>query len=382
MDFGLTDEQQGLIEATRALLDRKAPLTATRGYVEAPVGFDPEVWRLGVELGWPALAVPEQDGGLGQGLVELTLVAAELGRSLTPMPFLPTVVVADALVRSSAAGRAKVLESLLDGTATAAWAFTEHQRPWSVDGMETTAERRPDGYALSGTKVEVQDADSARWLLVDARLDGQPARFIVPADAAGVSITPESTLDVARNYSDVELVDVFVPNDALVSSGAEAATDISRSCAVGTLLACAELIGISEQLLAMTVDYAGKRMQFGRAIGSFQAIKHKCADMRIWGQSIKASTYFAALALGSDAPADEQARAVSAAKAYASEAIGWLAGEALQIHGGIGFTWEHDLHLYLRRGRTNALVYGDATHHREVLCALAEAAKPGAAATA
>lgn len=365
MDFALTTEQRGLVDATRALVGRKASLEEARQRIGTTEDFDADLWQLGARLGWASLAIPEADGGLGQQVIDLTLVAIELGRSLATTPFIPTVVVGDAVARSDLKERQKILKSLDDGSAVAAWAFAEYKQPWSPRGIQTRAERRSGGYVLSGTKVNVQDAGSARWLLVDALLDQQPARFVVSTDSLGLRFAAQKTLDVTRAYYDVELDFVSVPNDALCCTGPDASAAIRRSSLISTILVCAELTGIGQQMLDMTVDYVSSRVQFGRPVGSFQAVKHKCANMRIWVQATTAATYYAAMAM--DAATADYARAVSVAKAYASDAINRVAGEALQLHGGIGFTWEHDLHLYLRRARANSLLYGDSTHHRERL---------------
>ncbi|MGB8405881.1 MAG: acyl-CoA dehydrogenase family protein [Mycobacterium sp.] len=372
MEFELTDEQRGLVESSRSLLAAKAPLAATRKLIEGTAGFDPEVWQLGAQIGWPALAIPEADGGLGQQLVDLALVADELGQSLTPTPFIPTVVVADAIARSDLADRTKMLQSIAEGSATAAWAFAEPGQKWSPDGIRTTGAKRSTGYVLNGTKANVQDADSAQWLLVDALVDTRPARFIVPADSAGIRIERQHTLDVTRNYCDVIFDDVTVSDEAMYAAGDLAESEIERSSHVDVVLACAELTGVGKKLQDLTVDYVAQRVQFGRPVGSYQAVKHKCANIRMWVQSTTAATYYAAMAV--DALTSDRAQAVSVAKVCASEAIPRVAGEALQLHGGVGFTWEHDLHLYLRRARTNALLHGDATHHRELLCTYVEAA--------
>jgi alkylation response protein AidB-like acyl-CoA dehydrogenase len=375
MDFTLTVEQRGLIDATRALLSSHGSLSATRRLADSGESFDRDLWRLGAELGWPALAVAESDGGLGQQLVDLALVAIEHGRSLAPSPFIPTVVAADALARSDIHDRAAMLSPFVDGTATAAWAFAEHKRPWSIGGIQMRAEEQPDGFKLRGAKVSVQDADSARWLLVDALLSDEPARFVVPAESPGLSVTRQRSLDVTRAYFDVEFDNVVISRNALCSTGPRAVRDIEQSLAMTAVLACAELVGVGRELLEMTVDYVTKRVQFGKPVGTFQAVKHKCADMRIGVQGSTAATYYAAMAVG--AQTADWRRAVSIAKAYASNTINDVAGEALQLHGGIGFTWEHDLHLYLRRARANSLLYGDSRYHREVLCsAAAEATSP------
>jgi alkylation response protein AidB-like acyl-CoA dehydrogenase len=365
MDFEFTEEQRALQESTRGLLAAKATVEITRRQLDNGGDFDPGLWRQGAELGWPALAVAEEYGGLGQHLVELVIVGVEHGRFLLPSPFIPTVVVADALA-NTLVDRSGMLGELVAGSATAAWAFGERGRPWSVDSLRLPARAAGGGYVLAGEKAHIQDAGFAGWLLVDAVLDGQPARFVMPADTAGVRLQREQTLDVTRAFYDAAFDEVALPSDSLLSSGPEAACAITRSGQMTAVLACAELVGIGERLLEMTVQYVKDRVQFGRAVGSFQAVKHKCATMRLWVQAATAATYYAAMAV--DAQAHDHARAVSVAKAYTSDAICRVAGDALQLHGGIGFTWEHDLHLYIRRARTNALLYGDATHHREMLC--------------
>jgi alkylation response protein AidB-like acyl-CoA dehydrogenase len=365
MDFNFSQEQLALQESTRGLLATRAALESTRALLDTADDFDAKVWQQGAELGWSALAVAEDQGGLGQQLVDLVIVAVEQGRFLLPSPFTPTVVVVDALACATPE-RSEILGELMAGTASAAWAFGERGRRWAVDSLQLQARSTADGYVLTGEKTHVQDAGSARWLLVDTVLGDQPARFVVPAGAPGMTLHREQTLDITRAYYDVSFDTVALPGESLLASGFEAASGIERSAHMAVVLTCAELVGIGERLLEMTVQYAKDRVQFGRPIGSFQAVKHKCATMRLWVQAATAATYYAAMSV--DANAGDRARAVSVAKAYTSDAICRAAGEALQIHGGVGFTWEHDLHLYIRRARSSALLYGDATHHRELLC--------------
>jgi alkylation response protein AidB-like acyl-CoA dehydrogenase len=376
VDFELSEEQLGLRDSTRRLLTAAADIASTRRIVESGAGYDESLWRKGAELGWPALALPEELGGFGQQLVDLAVVAAEHGRVVLPSPFLPTVVTADAIAASpNASVRKEVVPPLAAGTATAAWAFAEPGRPWSTAGLSLRAGRDGDGFTLDGQKVAVQDARSAQWLLVDAVLDGKPARFVIGTDAAGLTMRRQQAFDISRELDDITLDTVRLPAGSLLSRGDEAGQAIERSLRMITVLACAELVGVAERLLAMTIEHVKVREQFGRPIGSFQAIKHKCATMRIWAQASAAATYYAAMAV--DAGAEDADRAVSVAKAYAGDAVSRLAGEALQAHGGIGFTWEHDLHLYLRRAKSNELLYGDPRWHRERLCQLLEAANPG-----
>lgn len=366
----LTDEQRGLVDSTRSLLTSMGSTTRARSLIDSDEGFDGELWLRGAELGWPAVAIAEAAGGLGLQSVDLALVAAELGHGLAATPFISTVVVADALDAGGHPEKAKLLQRISEGTLIATWAFTEFGQPWGPEGLTATSDRAGDGYRIDGHKVSVPDADGAQLLLVDANLDGEPARFLVPSDAAGVRITRQHTLDVTRSYCEVALDNVQVDAAALGAVGSDARDAIQRSMALNTVLVCAELTGIGQRLLTMTVDYVKDRVQFGRPVGSFQAVKHKCADMRIWVQASTAAMLYAAMAI--DADRSDGERAASIAKAYISEAINRVAGHALQLHGGIGFTWEHDLHLYLRRARADALLSGDARYHREQLCRFLE----------
>lgn len=372
MDFELSDEQQALRDAGRKLLASLAPLSRTRAISESGDGFDRAAWRKGADLGWPALALDEQHGGFGQGLADLAIVSVDHGRFVLPSPFIPTVVVADALATADAKAYGRTIEALGSGDLTAAWAVAESGDSCGDAVPSSRAAEHGDGYRLSGAKALVQDAGSADVLLVDAALDGERARFLVPASADGITIRRVAALDITRELDDVGFADVLVDPDALIARGDAAVAGWARSLARTTVLLCAELVGVGERLLEMTVEYTGQRVQFGRAIGSFQAVKHKCATMRVWLQASTAATYYAAMAV--EAGTADPDRAVSSAKAFVSDAITQLAGEALQLHGGIGFTWEHDLHLYLRRAKSNALLFGNAAYHRERLCRLIETA--------
>ncbi len=366
MNFELTDEQRGLVDSTRALLTSRSATGNARTLIDGGTRVDAELWRRGTELGWPALAIAEENGGLGQLCVDLALVAVELGRSLAATPFIPTVVAAAALGHGTGERNSELVAAIAAGTVTATWAFAEYGQPWSVSGIGTRARFDGTGYRISGSKVTVQDADTAGFMIVDALLDDEPARFVVPTDAAGVHINRQQTLDVTRSYCDVTFDEVAVGADAAFATGRSARDSLAATMRLHTVLLCAELVGIGERMLAMTVDYVKDRVQFGRPVGSFQAVKHQCADIRIWVQACTAATYYAAMALDSDQA--DAAHATSVAKVYVSDAIGRIAGNALQLHGGIGFTWEHDLHLYIRRARVNALLAGDSAHHRELLC--------------
>jgi alkylation response protein AidB-like acyl-CoA dehydrogenase len=365
VDFQLSEEQQMLREATRRLLETSAPLPVVRALADSSRGHDPDAWRKGAELGWPALALPEDAGGSGGDLVDLTIVAEEHGRMVSPGPLVSTSVVAAAVARhATAALRDEVLPTLVDGTSTGSWAFAEPGAPWSTSGLRCIAEKTADGYRLSGVKTVVQSAGSARWLLVTALLDGAPAGFVIDTTSTPVATRPLRTLDITRRFDEVRLDDVSVDASSLLGGPDEAATQ--RLLDEAAVLTCADAVGVGARLLDMTVDYAKVRVQFGRPIGSFQAIKHKCADMRLWLQGSRVATYHAAMSLAADTP--DASVAATVAKSFTSEAISRLAGEALQIHGGIGMTWEHDLHLFLRRAKTDEVLFGDPALHRARLC--------------
>jgi alkylation response protein AidB-like acyl-CoA dehydrogenase len=365
VDFQETDEQQMLRDATRRVLESHAPLSAVRELADSEAGYDAQVWRRGADLGWAVLAVDDAVGGAGGDLVDLAIVAEEHGRMAQPGPLVPTALVAHAVARLAASGhRDEVLASIADGTATGAWAFAEPRAPWSTAGVRARAEKTAAGYALSGVKTVVQGMGSARWLLVSALLDDAPALFLVDTTDLQVRSRRLHTLDITRRFGEVTLDGLVVGPDALLNSGDDVATQ--RLLDEAAVLVCADSVGAGGRLLSMTVDYAKVREQFGRPIGGFQAVKHKCADMRTWHRAAWVATYHAAMTLA--AGRTDASVAASTAKAYASDAMSRLSGEALQIHGGIGFTWEHDLHLYLRRIKTDEVLYGGPALHRRRLC--------------
>ncbi|MGW0872101.1 acyl-CoA dehydrogenase family protein [Streptomyces sp. NPDC002740] len=366
MDFEFSEEQDMLRAASRELLSDRAPMEHVRAWADRDEDVDPEVWRLTAGLGWPGLGLPEEYGGAGQGLVELALVASETGRALGRGPFAPTAIVGRAL---AAAGppelRAEVLPALAAGAGWAAWAFAEPRAPWSLDGVRATARADRHGYVLDGVKTAVQDAGGARWLLVTARQDGAPASFLVDRAAPGVAVRRQRTLDLTRSFHEIRLEGVRVPHGRRLTGGPE---EIQRLLDEASVLRCADALGVMERMLELTVEHTRSRVQFGRPIGSFQAVKHACADMALLVHGTRAATYWAAMA--ADAGAGDTARAACAAASYTASGTGEVAARALQLHGGIGFTWEHDLHLHLRRARADSVLYGDAAVHRERLCAL------------
>lgn len=363
MDFELTDEQAMLREASRDLLTDHASPAVLRGQLDGETEVDPALWRLAAELGWVGLIVPEEYGGSGQGLVEAAIVAEELGRAVARGPFLQSSIVARAVSRGASPGtQEEVLPALAEGTAWATWAFAETGLPWTLDGLRTTARTDGDSVVLDGTKTAVQDADGARWLLVTALEDGSPASYLVDRDAPGVEVRRQRTLDLTRSFSEVRLTDVRIPAGRRLAGGA---ANVQQLLDDACVLSSTQTLGTLERMLEMTLDYVRVRVQFGRPIGSFQAVKQACSTMAMHVQGARAASYSAAMA--ADAGTADAGQAACVAASFISDVAGDVAGSALQLHGGIGFTWEHDLHLYLRRAKADAVLNGDTAVHRERL---------------
>ncbi|MFF5141609.1 acyl-CoA dehydrogenase family protein [Streptomyces sp. NPDC013157] len=374
MNFELSEEQELLREASRDLLSERAPIEHVRAWADRTEDVDPEVWRLTADLGWPGLGLPEEYGGAGQGLVELALVAEEMGRALGRGPVTSTAVAGRALAATgSAALRAEVLPVLAAGSHWATWAFAEPHAPWSLDGVRATARSDGDAVVLDGAKTAVQDAGGARWLLVTARQDGVPASFLVDRAAPGVTVGRQRVLDLTRSFHEVRFDGVRVPPDRRLTAGPG---EIQRLLDEASVLRCADALGVMERMLELTVEHTTSRVQFGRPIGTFQAVKHACADIALRVHGARAAGYYAAMA--ADAGAEDAGRAACAAASYVAAAAGEVAGRALQLHGGIGFTWEHELHLHLRRARADSVLYGDAAVHRDRLCTFLRASPASA----
>jgi len=374
VDFTVSDEQRMLVESSRKFLARESLISRVRELADSDErGYDERVWQLGAELGWAGLLIAEQYDGLGRDLVDVALIAEEHGRTVQPGPLIGNTLAAVAISQS---GRddlcSEILPLLASARGVAAWAFAESRQPWDGDGVCAVAAEHAGGFRLSGIKVAVQDADAAGWILVTAQLGGRVAQFLVDRRSAGIGVRRQHTLDITRRLDEVVFDDVAVPPSALLHAGDAAETAVAHQNRCGAVLVSADNIGVGEAVLEMTVRYAKLRVQFGRPIGSFQAVKHKCATMRMWLQASKAATYYAAMAVAAEA--DDAEEAASVAKAYTSSAIAALTSEALQVHGGIGFTWEHDLHLYHRRAKANQVLFGDPYLHHERLAAVLETA--------
>ena len=352
MDFELTEEQAALREVSRSMLAVSCPPQLVRSLASAGQDVDDKLWQRGAELGWIGIAVPEEHDGAGQGLVELCLVAEEIGRAAAPGAFVDTALIALALARQ---GKPELVPALAAGDLKASWAHHG-----SVTGSYDA-----DELVLSGRATAVQAAAASDWLLVTAASD--KGRRLVLVERTRASVEPRRTLDETRRWYDVVLDGLRVRAADVVSADEAEIGWLAEAAAV---LTAADSLGVGERLLEMTVGYVKVREQFGRPLGSFQSVKHKVADMLTTLKGARAATYYAAMAL--DAGVAEATAGASAAKAFTADGVAALAGEALQTHGGIGFTWEHDLHRYLRRAKVNEMLYGTAAEHYERLVALME----------
>jgi len=367
----LQPDQAFFRETTARFLKEHAPVGELRRLRHDPVGFSPDYWRRGADLGWTSLLVSEEHGGGSiseTGLVDLTLVAHELGCHAAPGPFIPTNVVAATL--SANDQHLAVLAELLAGTATAAWCFTE---PRPHDGLgEVTCDIRiiGDDVVLDGVKRPVEGAGSAGVLLVTGRTDDGLTQVLVPRATPGVSVQPMHTVDLTRRFSVVTLDDVHLSTDAIVGAVGAADQDVDRMVQLAVVLSCAESVGAMQAAFEMTVEWAFDRYTFGRPLASYQELKHRFADMKSWLEASHAITDDAAAAVAARAAdADEL---VSAAKAYISQYGPELVHDCVQIHGGIGLTFEHDIHLFVRRVVLNAALFGTASEHRQRIAAIIE----------
>jgi alkylation response protein AidB-like acyl-CoA dehydrogenase len=356
--FDLNDEQRAIQEAAKQFLAAKYKPDRIREMVETEHGFDEEDWRAMTELGWPGLALPEEWGGQGLGVVELAVVMEEMGYSLAPSPLLSNTVAGLVLARcASDEQKERYLRPLAEGNKRGTPALFDAGTPAAVGEFEMKAARNGNGVVLDGEKVLVMDAASADFFIV-ATSDGR--RHLVDSKAEGLTVTPETSIDLTRTLYSVRLDGVKVADgDTLPAEAEDYMPVFFRAC----IALSAELTGIAQRTMEMAVEYAKDRKQFGRPIGSYQAVSHSCAQMLLETENSRSAVYYAAWA--ADAEPETLPLAASMAKAYASDA-GWrVAAASMQVHGGIGFTWEHDLHFWFKRARADASAFGDARWHRE-----------------
>ncbi|TQS46968.1 acyl-CoA dehydrogenase family protein [Cryptosporangium phraense] len=364
MDFDLTPDQKLFRETTRKFLESEVSLEKVRELSTGPESFDRAWWARGAELGWTALLVPEDQGGgsvSDAGLLDLLIVAEEMGRLVSPGPLLPVNVVLSALV--DAGGHDDSVGSLLAGEAVATWAVYEPGGGWAPSAPGVTATPDGDGWVLSGVKDRVESADQADLFLVTAAAPEGLTQFLVPRDA--VTVEPTTSLDLVRRFGAVRLDDVTVPASAVVGTVGQAGESVARQQQVAGVLQAAETAGAVDRVLEFTIAWAFDRYSFGRPLASYQALKHRFADMKTWTEAIHGIVSDAGSAVQNRA--DDAAELVAAAGAYVGEKSTAIIQDCVQLHGGIGVTWEHDLHLYLRRATVNRALYGTPSDHRRAL---------------
>ncbi len=365
MNFAFSDEQEELRAAVRRFLAEKSPETEVRRLMDTTEGYDPAVWsQMADQLGLQSLTIPEEFGGSGFTYVELLVVLEEMGAALLCAPFFSSVVLAANALLASGDDEAKksYLPGIASGETIATLAITEDNGKWDFSGIELAATKQGDGWELNGHKMFVIDGHVANLIIVAARTDAGVSLFAVPGDAPGLTRTPLPTMDQTRKQARLE----FSGTPAtLIGTDGGAEPGLSKTLDLAAVALAAEQVGGAQHVLDASVEYAKTRIQFGRPIGSFQAIKHKCADMLLEVESAKSAAYYAAWAAAEDS--DELPVVASLAKSYCSEAYFHAAAENIQIHGGIGFTWEHPAHLYFKRAKSSELLLGDPSYHRELL---------------
>jgi len=367
MELEFSDEQDELREGVRSVLARECPMSVVRDVVEKGVAPD-GLWAHMVELGWPALTVPEDAGGLGLGMVELAVVVEELGRVMAPGPFLPTVTQFAPAIREAGSSeqRARFLAAIVNGESTGALALTEAGGSYDPARVNATAAPDGDGVVLAGAKDAVLGAPGADEIVVVARRPGSVGDEGVGAYVVArgtLAIEPIASIDPSRGLARLTLDGARVGRDRILGEpGPATAAALRRAVDEATTALALEMVGTCQTIFDVTLEYAKHREQFGVAIGSFQAIKHKFADMLVLLERARATGYFAALTIAEDD--DRRGIAVASAKAAAGDCARLLAKEGIQIHGGIGYTWEHDMHLYVRRARAGGALFGTTPDHR------------------
>lgn len=369
MDFDLSDTQRMMQQSARTFLAGECPSARVRRLMASETAYDPELWGAMAEQGWQGIIIDEADGGLGLGLVELAAVAEEMGRACLPGPFLSTLWATATLQAAGPSAVAKsYLQQIAGGQLRATVALLETSLDWTGAATQLAATKQPNGFRLNGRKLLVADAEAADAMLVLARLNDRLALFAVDAKQAGIVVRATPAMDATRKLYEVDFQQVNVEADALLAEGDAAQQAVAAGIRTATVAVCAELVGGMQWTLETATAYVQTREQFGKTIGSFQAVQHQLADVLLWLESGRSATYYAAWTLSEHDPA--AAAAVSIAKAYLSDAAREVGNRGIQVHGGIGFTWEHDLQLYYKRAKGSEILFGDATYHREQLARL------------
>jgi alkylation response protein AidB-like acyl-CoA dehydrogenase len=357
---------------TQSFLEKEASLTRLRELHAAGTSFEAGWWRRAAELGWTSLLVPEELGGgsvSGDGVADLALVAELAGKTVAPGPLHPVSTVLAGLVEAPE-NHEETIESMVAGELVASWAVYEPGKSWSPLDATVTATRTQTGYRIDGVKDRVEAGAESGILLVVAQCDGAVRQFLVQTDAPGVHVEPQRSVDLVKSYARVQFDGVEVDASAVVGSAEQTAALIARQSQIAQVLQCAEVVGILDTVLAFTIQWGLDRHSFGRPIASYQALKHKYADLKIWFEACRATTNAAVAEVATRSPGAEMA--VSVAKSYVGEHAPGMLQDCVQLHGGIGVTWEHDLHLFLRRVTLYRSMFGTPEDHNLRVYALTE----------
>jgi alkylation response protein AidB-like acyl-CoA dehydrogenase len=366
----LSEDQEFFRQTTRRFIEAEAPIERVRDIDPAGDAFDRRWWLRAAELGWASMLVPESAGGgclSGRPLTDAAIVGEEMGRQVCPGPFGAVNVVCAALGEAAGSHQA-ILTQLVGGAKIASWAMAEEDGRWDTRSIATTATVNGGSIVLRGVKPFIEAAPSVDYLLVVARTGDGLSQVLVPSDAEHVSVTRSRSLDLARHFGTATFENVELPVSCLVGEPGEAAPAVERQLQIAIALQCAETVGMLDRVVEFTLGYMQDRFAFGRPIATFQALKHRMADISLWLESAKATTDSLVAAIDDRSP--DAARLASVAKSYVGDKSLTIIQECVQFHGGIGVTWEHDLHLYLRRATVNRALLGSPEQHRDRLCDL------------
>jgi alkylation response protein AidB-like acyl-CoA dehydrogenase len=358
-------ERSLFASTAQAFLEKEASLTRVRELHDAGVPFEPEWWRRAAELGWAGLLVPEELGGgsvSGNGVEDLAVVAELIGKTVAPGPLHPVSTVLAGLVDAAENSRhATTIEALVSGEAIASWAVYEPGKPWAPLLPTVSGAPTETGFRIDGVKDRVEAGSQSAILMVVAESEGAIRQFLVPTDASGVRVEPQRSIDLVKRYDRVTFDGVEVDESAAVGTAAQTPALIERQAQIAMVLQCAEVVGILDRVLEFTIQWAFDRHSFGRPLASYQALKHRFADLKIWLEACRATTRAAVAEVAARSPGADLA--VSVAKSYVGEYAPGMVQDCIQLHGGIGVTWEHDLHLYLRRATLYRSMFGTPEDH-------------------
>lgn len=365
MQFATTETQELLKNSARKFFSVEYPLAEVRRIMETDTAFDENLWRHMAGQGWMGITFSEQYDGMGLSVLDMAAALEEMGRALIPGPYLATVLLAGAAIDAAGneAQKKKYLTPISGGKARATLALLEADANWDPAGVRMAASAQDGRIVLNGKKLFVPDAAVADFMVCAVRIGGELALVVLDAKTKGVKIERLPSLDETRKMYAVEFSGASVPRTDVLASGESARAALERALDVATVGLMAEMVGGIERVLEITVEYAKTRKQFGKPIGQFQAVQHHCADMFLWKESSRSAAYGAAWAVSENTP--DARLLVSVAKTYISDAYREAGNWGIQVHGGMGFTWENDLHLYYRRAKASEVLFGDANYHRE-----------------